>query len=185
MQIESLDEELKNGLWNGLKIYVLDKLGKYNQYGGKTEFDMFCFILWHHHYKLAVDTIFESDNRSEKFIRDSFFNGNWYETYDLLEFITNIDSNTLPINSYQFQVFCNEILEREFSGYRFIDNKIVPITNKVEIEEIENAIDQSGSFTSLKGSNIHLKSALEKLSDKKNPVDRLYQRIYISHRIYC
>ncbi len=65
--------------------------------------------------------------------------------------------------------FCNEILEREFSGYRFIDNQISPITNRNEIEEIENAISQSGEFTALRGVNIHLKSALEKLSDKKSP----------------
>lgn len=169
LQIESLDDDLKNGLWNGLKLYILDKLSKDSQYRNEAEFDIFCSILWHHHYKLPIDTIPEYDYQSEKFIRDSFYKGQWYEAYDLLEFLANIDSDSLGIDTYEFKEFCNGILEREFSGYRFIDDKISPITNENEIDEIENAINQSGHFSSLRGANIHLKSALEKLSDKKAP----------------
>lgn len=169
LQIDSVDDDLKNGLWNGLKIYVLDKLSKYSQYSGATQFDVFCSIMWHNFYKLPIDTIPEYHSTSEKYIRNSFFKGPWYNVYDHLEFIANINSNSVPIDSYKFKEFCNGIFEREFSGYRFIDDKISPITNENEIEEIENAINQSGHFTSLKGANIHLKSALEKLSDKKTP----------------
>lgn len=126
-------------------------------------------IMWHNFYKLPLDTIPKYYNESEKFIRDSFFNGQWYNVYDHLEFIANITSNSLPIASNKLKEFCNDIFEREFSGYRFIGNQISPITNENEVEEIENAIKQTGYLTSLKGANIHLDSALEKLSDKKSP----------------
>lgn len=169
LQIESLDDELKNGLWNGIKIFVLNKLERQSRYSNETEFDLFCSILWHYHYKLPLDKIPNYSLTSEQFIRDSFYNGHWYESYDLLEFLTNIESDSFRIENESFKEFCNEILETEFSGYRFIDDKISPITNTTEIEEIENAINQSGHFTLLKGANIHLKSALEKLSDKKSP----------------
>jgi hypothetical protein len=169
LQVDSVDEDLKNGLWDGLKLYVLDTLSKHSQYSRDTQFDVFCSIMWHSFYKLPIDTIPEYDSRSEQFIRDSFFNGQWYNIYDHLEFVANINSDTLPIDNYKFKEFCNGIFEREFSGYRFIDDKISPITNENEIEEIENAIHQSGHFTLLRGANIHLKSALEKLSDKKSP----------------
>jgi len=169
LQIESLDDDLKNGLWNGLKLYVLDNLSKYDQNRKDTEFDIFCIRLWHYHYKLPIDTIPEYVKHSEQFIRNSFYNGQWYEAYDLLEFVATIDSDSLSIDTHKFKEFCNGIFEREFSGYRFIGNKISPITNEIEIEEIENAINQSGHFSSLMGANIHLKSALEKLSDKKAP----------------
>ena len=83
--------------------------------------------------------------------------------------MANVDSRFVPIKQLGFKNFCNGIFEREFSGYRFIDDKISPITNEIEISEIEDAIHQSGIFTSLKGANIHLKSALEKLSNRKAP----------------
>jgi len=169
LQIDSVDDELKNGLWNGLKIFVVDKLSRHNQYSRDTEFDIFCSILWHHYYKLPIDTIPKYDSSSEEYIRNSFFNGMWYDVYDLLEFIANIDSNSVPIDTYKLKEFCNGIFEREFSGYRFIDDKICPITNENEVQEIEDAIETSGNFTSLRGANIHLKSALDKLSDKKAP----------------
>lgn len=169
LQIESLDNELKNGLWNGIKLFVLDQLEKQNRYSNDTQFDVFCSILWHRHYKLPIDTIPKYHSASEQFIRDSFYNGQWYESYDLLEFLPSIESDSFYIENEDFKEFCNGILEREFSGYRFIDDKLSPITNANEIEEIENAINQSGHFTLLKGANIHLKSALEKISDKKSP----------------
>ncbi|WP_264532439.1 AbiJ-NTD4 domain-containing protein [Flavobacterium sp. N502540] len=146
----------------------MDTLSKNNSYG-VSKFDNFCSLLWHNHFKLAIDKIPSSDYQSEQYIRDSFYKGEWYESYDLLEFLANLKSNSFYIENEEFMFFCNEILEREFSGYRFIDNQISPITNRNEIEEIENAISQSGEFTALRGVNIHLKSALEKLSDKKSP----------------
>ena len=169
LQIDYVDEDLKNGLWNALKIYVLDTLIKRSQNAGQTPFDIFCLAMWHNFYKLPVDTIPEYYDRSQKFIRDSFFNGEWYDVYDHLEFIANIETEFLSIDSNKFKEFCNQIFEREFSGYRFIDNQISPITNENEIEAIENAIQQTGHLTSLKGANIHLESALEKLSNKKSP----------------
>lgn len=102
-------------------------------------------------------------------IRDSFYNVHWYESYDLIEFLANMESDEFVIESDKFKVFCNAILKREFSAYRFIDDKIAPITKAQEIDNIEDAIKQSEYYTALKGANIHLKSALDKLSDRNNP----------------
>jgi hypothetical protein len=168
MQIESLDDDLKNGLWNGIKHFILDPLEDGDRHR-IDQFTPFCSILWHNFYKLTIDRIPDYRRQSEKFIRDSFFNNQWFETYDLLEFLANIESNSFYIEKEDFKLFCNEILEREFSAYRFINDTISAITNANEIEEIENAINQSGHFTALQGANIHLKSALEKISDKKSP----------------
>jgi hypothetical protein len=169
LQIESLDDDLKNGLWDGLRIYVLGKLLENDRYSNSTEFGDFCIILWHQHYKLPTDTIPRYNESVIIFIRNNFYKGESHEVYDLLEFVANIDSESFSIDTHEFKEFCNRIFEREFSGYRFINDKISPITNENEIEEIENAINQSGHFSLLKGANIHLKSALEKLSDKKAP----------------
>lgn len=169
IQVEEIDNELLNGLWNALKIYFIDPLEKYSQYSRDTEFDLFCKILWLHFYKLPIDTIPENCYRSESYIRERFFQFKWFEVYDFLEFIANINPKTIRFDQYKLKEFCNRILERENAGYRFIDDNISPITNSAEINEIEEAINSSGHFTAFSGANVHLKNSLDKISDKKTP----------------
>jgi hypothetical protein len=49
-----------------------------------------------------------------------------------------------------------------------LDNKLVKINSEEEIQEIESALISSRD-NKLKGVHIHLKNALEKLSDRKSP----------------
>lgn len=58
----------------------------------------------------------------------------------------------------------NGDLENEKMGYRIIDNQIVDITNKEEIDEIEEAIDSNFNIV-----NNHIQKSLELYSDRKNP----------------
>jgi hypothetical protein len=167
IQLETIDEDLLNGLWNMVKIFVLDRIPKDAQYGGETEFDHFANILWHKFYKLPIDTIPEYDFQTEKFIRENFFKGQWYDIYDFIEFLASLEFNS--VNTHDFIEAVNNLLEREFSAYRFIDGKIAPISNKIEVEEIQQSLDLVNYFTSLNGANIHLTNALDKLSDRKNP----------------
>src|SRR5579862_3901104 len=73
------------------------------------------------------------------------------------------------LSSLSFQEFSgsatsfNTILEREGSGYRFVGRHLVPITSLQEIAAIETATALSDQF---KPVSDHLKSALEKLSDR-------------------
>jgi hypothetical protein len=168
LQIDAMDIELRNGIWNGFKLSILDNIDKTN-YSDGCEFKLFCSVMWHQFYKLPIDTIPHRDYDTEQQIRARFFKSQWYGVYDFLEFVVNMDVESIKENSKGFKEFCNSVFEREFSGYRFINDQISPITNENEIEEIEKAIEQSGSFTALIGVNIHLKSALDKLSDKKIP----------------
>jgi hypothetical protein len=135
IQLEGIDEDLMNGLWNIVKIFVLDLLSKTAPYHSKTEFDFFTDFLWHKFYKLPIDTIPEYDFHTEKLIRDRFFNGQWYEIYDFIEFLASLDLRS--VNTDEFIEVTNNLLEKEFSAYRFIDRKIVPISNKIEVEEIQ------------------------------------------------
>lgn len=167
IQLESVDDELKNGLWNLIKLFILDQISKHNRYGSETEFDHFSKILYHEFYKLPIDTIPEYHFQTEKFIRQNFYGGEWYEVYDLVEFLTQLEFKQVSIHEYIDAV--NRLMEREFSGYRFIDGVIAPISNKIEVQEIEQAINQINYFTSLKSANIHLNKALDKISDKRNP----------------
>src|SRR6185503_4103864 len=59
---------------------------------------------------------------------------------------------------------CNLAMERENAGYRIVGRQITPITNQAEMAAVETAY-QSG----LAGVNIHIKRAIELLSDRKSP----------------
>lgn len=169
IQIESIDDDLKNGLWNLIKIIFLDSISKSVAHTYQSDFNRFCQNLWHEFFKLSIDEVSYDDFYNEKIIKDKFYINPWYVSYDFLEYLACIDPSPYNIKTKDFTVVCNKLLEKEFSGYRFIENTLSPITNQHELEEIETAIDYSIQFTYLKGANIHLKLALDKLSDRKNP----------------
>jgi hypothetical protein len=172
IQVDSVDDDLRNGLWNGIKTYVIDAQSKSGRYGyadGDTQFDGLCSIVWHHYFKLTIDSIPDSHYKCESYIKQRFYKGQWFEVYDFLEFLVDIESDYLNLNHDKFKEFCNGIFERDFAGYRFIDGKISPIINEHEIKELEESIGVTQRFTSLKGANIHLTNALSKISDRKNP----------------
>jgi len=62
--------------------------------------------------------------------------------------------------------FCNSVLERELSAYRFVEGKITQITTEAEVSEIEEALEISKPS---KAVNTHLKRALDLLADRKSP----------------
>ncbi len=169
IQIDSMDEDLRNGLWNGIQIYILNTQEKYDRYHAKTQFDVLCEVIWHNYFKLTLDSIPEHSSSQEAFIKRKFFQSQWSEVYDFLEFLIGLDTNRFNLNHGRFRVFCNGIFERDFAGYRFIGDQISPIINTHEIKEIEDSIFTTQNFTTLKGANIHLTQALAKISDRKNP----------------
>ena len=66
--------------------------------------------------------------------------------------------------SEDFIEMCNSFLEREASGYRFVDSRITQITAPEEIAAIEDSIANSSG-----GIREHLVRALDFLSDRKAP----------------
>jgi hypothetical protein len=172
IQVDTMDEYLRNGLWNGVKLHLLDAQSKSGRYGyseGSSQFNDLCQIIWHHYYKLTIDSIPDNPYKCESIIRERFFRSKWYEVYDFLEFIVEINENHLHLNHAGFKDFCNGIFDRDFAGYGFINNQVSPITNNHEITEIEESISSTNKFTSLRGANIHLTNALHKISDRQNP----------------
>ena len=71
-------------------------------------------------------------------IKDDFNKCEWYEVYDLIEF-TQQNYGDEEKNK-QFREACNRMLELNLSAYRFVSDKIVEITSKEEILEIESAL---------------------------------------------
>jgi hypothetical protein len=157
-QHESMDDELRNSLWNVLQINVWN-------IGWRTQW-MMAFVkkIWFYYFKKPIDEIIYrigSDYSADKIIRVHFFNRKWWEIFDFIEFIiNNIDKTT----SDKIKLECNHFLELENSAYRIVNNEIVEITDKHEIKTIEDALDSK-----IQPIKLHLTQALEHLSDRASP----------------
>ena len=96
-------------------------------------------------------------------LKQLFFRGPWHYVYDAIEFIANQ-------NIYGFEVmlaFRSEInfcLEKEVSCYRFVGELIAPMTDPVELAEIDAALTGGTGAVS-----DQLDRAVQLLADRQNP----------------
>ncbi len=169
IQLESIDQDLLNSLWNGIKIHFLDEIAKYSQFSGDTEFEIFCKVLWINFYKEPIDNIPSSHYDAEEIIKKRFFKYYWHQVYDFIEFIATLDYDEIIFSNDNFIEFTNTVLEKENSAYRIIKGNVAPISNELEVGEIQEAIEKTKLLSSLNNVNVHLNAALVKLSDKENP----------------
>lgn len=87
------------------------------------------------------------------------------EVFDILWFTCNwISRYTTSDFSKGMYTALNSLFEEEYVGYRFIAGKIVPITDKTEMQEIEKACQ-----TPFEGARAQLQKALGFLSDREHP----------------
>ena len=169
-QFESMDDELRNSLWNALIIHYWDKIrwsggitsGCFISKNENEQFYILCSMLWVDYFKTCLDTLSNNWNEVHKELKEYFYSCKWNEAYDFIEFIAKNYPKD-DVNA-KFKKLCNHYLKRENSGYRFIKSNITPITDKTEIAAIEEASKiEVGSVRE------HLSAALNKLSDRSNP----------------
>jgi hypothetical protein len=166
IQLDYIDPELKNGLWNILCAYLFTPLKDRTQWLEESNFEAICEDIWFSHFKEAIDSMPISTEGVVKEIRKRFFSWNYLETYDFIDFLATSNDDSFDKDGYVEAM--NFVLKRDLSGYRFINYILSPITNEGEINTIEEAILKTSEI-SLNGVNIHLSEALVKLSDKRNP----------------
>ena len=99
-------------------------------------------------------------------INSTIYEDDYSNVLSIVEYIAR-QLQEIVTNQYkQFNVFSilNNVFEKEFVGYRFVDGYIVRITNEVEINQIEEAIAVKKNKV-----NEHMEKALLLLSDRKSP----------------
>ena len=169
IQVDSMDEDLRTSLWNALQTFYLDMAKKAfsNSIQNANAYQLsknFFKIIWIDYFKKPLTSLSSNYLIILDDIQNYFFKCQWFEVYDFIEFIAN--QNVLTYINKEFKEYCNEILKRELSGYRFIYNLITPITSEIEIAAIEDALKNSEPYKTV---NAHLYRALELLSDRKSP----------------
>ena len=164
IQIESMDAPLRNGLWNAFSRHAWIDSYTYDE---TRLMETFCKKLWVEHFKETEDAFRDLSKHSlgtnwsivRRTIKEQFEDSDWHKVYDFLEFV----GNHSPHRPGSFIKECDLVFERECAGYKFVKGLIVPITNDLEIEEIEAAIEGQ------KEPADHLRDAVKMLSDRRAP----------------
>ena len=165
MQVDSIDDDLRVGLWNALDVFFWSKFPYSGGYGYDSHagLGLVLHFLWRDFFKQTVDAIPARWDNAMREVKSFFFGCNWFVVYDFIEFMAS-----LGLKSYfdidKFVNFCNQVLEREVAAYRIVDLMITQITSEEEIAEIEHALSDVGTPATK-----HLRTALTLLSDRKSP----------------
>lgn len=166
IQIDSMNDELRNALWSILHGYIWSTLAV--RYGGRRAFKGYDSGItslfsgfWLDFFKKPLDTLQDDWAEVVKLLRRFFFDCEWHQVYDFMEFV----AEHYPRGDYNsFITTCNVYLQQEGSAYRFIDGIISRITDNEEISSIEAGLADSNDST-----RTHLRKALELQSDKNSP----------------
>jgi hypothetical protein len=171
IQVDSLSIELRNSIWN---LFY----GLYDE----PERNYWLRVAKHvatYFRKVPVDELPYRDYEARDWLKEYFYSLPWYGAYDLTEFIAhNHRSMTSRYSGYnelthrvseeKLVEHVNYILERELSGYRFIQGTLTPIAAKEEVEVIDTAI-ASAKRANLAGPHMHIRAALELFGKKPMP----------------
>jgi hypothetical protein len=168
IQFESMDDDLKNGIWNAIQLYFLRKRRQSaSDFIDDDEIESIFSVIWIKFLKLPIDTMHPHWENLVQQFRIQFFKFSWHQVYTLLELLATLLDKLENGNKGRFEEYCNSLFESEVSGWRFVDGVISPITNAAEIQSVESAIQ-----TPLESVNEHVRSALESLSLKPEPDTR-------------
>ena len=173
LQIENIDEPLRNRLWSVLRDDFFDWMStttRLGDYSVKGDFFNVSEYLWIEFFEQPSDAnparTFNDPARGKKafldYLRHWYFAATWDEIYSIIEKIACIEARLVK----NFIKECNAALEQEMSGYRIINGIVTPITAEAEIKEIEEAIKNTDKHTPV---NKHLKKALDFFSDRVAP----------------
>jgi AbiJ N-terminal domain 4 len=170
IQRESADEVLRNALWNALTIFYFNEV-KFRLDQTNEEHSTLIKRIWTIFYQERLDELDNYSSSNIRKIKNNFLTSEWYEMFDVLEFIPNhFTSFNNPQNAVEhnnsFFDYTNKVLKSYLSAYRFIDNIIVEVSSEEEIIAIEDALSIDSKY---KPVQIHLKRALELFSDRQNP----------------
>ena len=158
IQKVGMSDELRNTLWNLLDLFIWQSPNFEKSYNPKN-LDNYSTYLWFSYFKKPVDSRPDSSYRVLQVIREYFFTAEWYQVYDFIE---------VSLKYFEDDTLCtvmNSGLERELSGFRFIDNILTDITDEQEIRMVDEALKDND----FPGVRKHLKRALELLGDRDNP----------------
>jgi len=160
-----MDSGLRSRLWDVVsQTYWLDRESDNFTHYKNDDLLELVRTIWHRYFKRPVDTISDDFRPCLAELRSYFFNCEWNEVYDFLEFLAKVEPKQRSLT--EFTEACNLVLEQELSAYRFIGSEIVPISSHEETQAIEQALLMGGKLAPVR---LHLERAVALFADRKQP----------------
>lgn len=164
IQVESMDEDLRNSLYNVVVEYMVNDLE--NVYSTRVDRSKARFNdAWQIFFKQPLHespaSLSSRYNRAVNFLHPFFMESDWNRVYDFVEFLVEQSDGNLTTGF-------NEVLIREISGYRILESIVVPISDSTQLDEISASLEATKT-SDLQGAHEHIANALKKLSDRDNP----------------
>ena len=173
IQIINFDEKTRIQLFNTI-MRLYDIVYEHNLYYKKRHIQQFLKFVLCEIYSEAIDVrmIYFDDDVIEA-IKETFLHGEYDDILTLVEGLINYWDRVLRENrgsqyyitlGWSIYEVVNDFFEREYIGYRFIDEKIVPISDPYEVAAIKDTL--SIEYESVYE---HISKANKVLSDRENP----------------
>lgn len=165
IQFESMDEELRNRLWNCLDVMYWSRYkceAAWENVRGSNLGALFV-AYWHRLFKEPLDDMPHEFRSAKDEVRTHFFKCRWNQAYDLIEFTVSSGPDEF---AKAFVSCCNTVLASENAGYRILDGKVTPITDEHELTTIDEAIQSTSQLGAVRE---HLRTAVKHMSDRENP----------------
>ena len=173
LQLEAVTDALRNSVWNLLYDLYEEDTTEYWKMVAKHVAQYF--------RKTPADDLPYPNYDCRKWLKEYFYSLSWYRLYDMIEFVAdNHRCMTRRPKGYgpdyfyhrfdneKVKLALNRILERELSGYRFVAGVLSPISDRVEVEEIAEAVAAT-QRAGLIGAAEHIRTAVVLLGKKPEP----------------
>ena len=133
IQSDDIDDDLKNSIWNAVFRYYMDvgKIPSEILIHEDSSLKIFFEKIMYDFYKVPADTTINGYlSHGIEEVRELYYDLEWNEVYDFMEFLANniSEQSAQDADNLSFVEYCNKILERENSSFRFVENKIKQIT---------------------------------------------------------
>jgi hypothetical protein len=169
IQTNSIDTDLRNALWNSVTLFWNSILISDNIKSNPDCVQDLLTKLWINFFKNRLDEKPDYCSNFYKYLKHYFFHAEWHEVYDLVDYLPNTYSpgyHESPEDVHNYISYCNKILEKELSAFRFVNNTLAQISSEEEVNSIEETLNISDEYKPVK---THLNRALELFSDRKSP----------------
>lgn len=170
LQLDEMDKALRNSLWNAILELFEPPSGDYVDQLAEAAASEF--------FKVPKDGLPDGYSGKKRWLKRNYYKIAWHQVYDFVEFAADnhprmkkdpIAPHVDPYTDAQtpYDTF-NAVLEREGSGYRFVNRVLTPISGKAEVAEVEGATELS-SRHGLDGASTHIQAAVRLLGQKPQP----------------